>query len=100
MTSRTASITAPQALQSAAAQRRTLNLRLIAVEEEERRRLARELHDELGQCLTAIKVDAAYMEREARGVLPGVVSCARGVGRSRRQHHGADPQHAHPTATA
>jgi two-component system sensor histidine kinase UhpB len=69
-----------QALQSAAAQRRTLNLRLIAVEEDERRRLARELHDELGQCLTAIKVDAAFMEREARGVLPGVVTCARGVG--------------------
>ena len=69
-----------QALQSAAAQRRTLNLRLIAVEEEERRRLARELHDELGQSLTAIKVDAAFMEREARGVLPGIVSCARGVG--------------------
>jgi signal transduction histidine kinase len=69
-----------QALQSAAAQRRTLNLRLIAVEEEERRRLARELHDELGQCLTAIKVDAAFMEREARDVLPGVVTCARGVG--------------------
>ena len=67
-------------LQSAAEQRRTLNLRLIAVEEEERRRLARELHDELGQSLTAIKVDAAYMEREARGVLPGVVSCAQGVG--------------------
>jgi len=69
-----------QALQSAAAQRRTLNLRLIAVEEEERRRLARELHDELGQCLTAIKVDAAFMEREAREVLPGVVTCAHGVG--------------------
>ncbi len=68
------------ALQSAAAQRRTLSQRLIAVEEEERRRLARELHDELGQCLTAIKVDAAFMEREARGVLPGVVACARGVG--------------------
>jgi two-component system sensor histidine kinase UhpB len=69
-----------QAMQSAAAQRRALNLQLIAVEEEERRRLARELHDELGQSLTAIKVDAAYMEREARDVLPGVVSCARGVG--------------------
>jgi two-component system sensor histidine kinase UhpB len=69
-----------QAMQSAAAQRRALNLRLIGVEEEERRRLARELHDELGQSLTAIKVDAAYMEREARGVLPGVVTCARGVG--------------------
>jgi two-component system, NarL family, sensor histidine kinase UhpB len=69
-----------EAMQSAAAQRRTLSLRLIAVEEEERRRLARELHDELGQCLTAIKVDAAFMEREARGVLPGVVTCAQGVG--------------------
>jgi two-component system sensor histidine kinase UhpB len=69
-----------QALQCAAEQRRTLNLRLIAVEEEERRRLARELHDELGQSLTAIKVDAAFMEREARGVLPAVVSCAQGVG--------------------
>ncbi|HEY4342216.1 MAG TPA: histidine kinase [Steroidobacteraceae bacterium] len=69
-----------QALQSAAAQRRTLNLRLIAVEEEERRRLARELHDELGQCLTAVKVDAAFMEREACGVLPRVVTCAHGVG--------------------
>ena len=69
-----------QSLQSAAAQRRTLNLRLIAVEEDERRRLARELHDELGQSLTAIKVDAAFMEREARGVLPTVVTCARGVG--------------------
>jgi two-component system sensor histidine kinase UhpB len=68
------------ALQSASVHRRTLNLRLIAVEEDERRRLARELHDELGQSLTAIKVDAAYMEREARAVLPGVVACARGVG--------------------
>jgi signal transduction histidine kinase len=69
-----------QAMESAAAQRRALNLRLIAVEEEERRRLARELHDELGQSLTAIKVDAAFIEREARGVLPGVVACAHGVG--------------------
>ncbi|HEV2703502.1 MAG TPA: histidine kinase [Steroidobacteraceae bacterium] len=69
-----------QALQSAAEQRRTLNQRLIAVAEEERRRLARELHDELGQSLTAIKVDAAYMQREAQGVLPGVVGCAQGVG--------------------
>ena len=69
-----------QSLQTAAAQRRTLNLRLIAVEEDERRRLARELHDELGQSLTAIKVDAAFMERAARGVLPKVVTCAHGVG--------------------
>ncbi|HTY92611.1 MAG TPA: histidine kinase [Steroidobacteraceae bacterium] len=69
-----------QALQSAATEHRMLSLRLMAVEEEERRRLARELHDELGQSLTAIKVDAAFIEREARGVLPGVVACAHGVG--------------------
>ncbi|HTV78006.1 MAG TPA: HAMP domain-containing sensor histidine kinase [Steroidobacteraceae bacterium] len=69
-----------QALQSGAEQRRTLSLRLTAVEEDERRRLARELHDELGQSLTAIKVDAAFMEREARAVLPKVEDCARGVG--------------------
>jgi signal transduction histidine kinase len=69
-----------QALQSAAAQRRTLNLRLIAVAEDERRRLARELHDELGQSLTAIKVDAAFIERAAREALPAVATCAHGVG--------------------
>lgn len=69
-----------QALQSAATQRRALNQRLIAVAEAERRRLARELHDELGQSLTAIKVDAAFIAREAQGVLPRVVTCAHGVG--------------------
>ncbi len=69
------------ALQEAAAARRELTRRLIEVEEAERKRLARELHDELGQSLTAIKVDAAYIAREAAGLAPKIESCARGVER-------------------
>ena len=69
------------AMQEAAAQRRELTRRLIDVEEDERRRLARELHDELGQSLTAIKVDAAYMAREAAGSSVKIETCARGVER-------------------
>jgi glucose-6-phosphate-specific signal transduction histidine kinase len=37
---------------------RRLSQKYLLVQEEERRNLARELHDELGQCLNAIKLDA------------------------------------------
>jgi hypothetical protein len=40
-----------------------LSARLVAAQEEERRSIARELHDEVGQVLTAIKVDLQMAQR-------------------------------------
>jgi signal transduction histidine kinase len=44
---------------------RHLTGRIIEVQEQERRRLARELHDELGQTLNAIKLDALALPESA-----------------------------------
>jgi len=46
-----------------------LSARLVAAQEEERRNIARELHDEVGQVLTAIKVDLQMAQRslDAKG---------------------------------
>lgn len=52
----TARIAAEHALQDAMSRLRVLSARLIDVQEAERRNVARELHDEIGQGLTAIKI--------------------------------------------
>jgi PAS domain S-box-containing protein len=66
-------------LANALQENRRLSQRSVQVQEEERRNLARELHDELGQSLNAIKVDAvtirdasaneAEVQRSARAII-------------------------------
>jgi methyl-accepting chemotaxis protein len=53
-------------LEATLAERNALTQRLIAVQDEERRHLARELHDEFGQCLAAISAVAASADQTAR----------------------------------
>ncbi len=49
------------------AENRQLIQTSLTVQEEERRHLARELHDELGQCITAIQADAESIRELSRG---------------------------------
>jgi signal transduction histidine kinase len=60
---------------------RKLSAHLFSVREEERTRLARELHDELGQALTAIKIDQAGLARELRGSHPDLANRLDELGR-------------------
>jgi signal transduction histidine kinase len=56
---------ANEALKQQRDELRQLSARLTHVREEERRHLSRELHDELGQHLTAIRIELAAMERDS-----------------------------------
>lgn len=55
---------AERALYRSFAQLRALTARLQSVREEERARMAREIHDELGQSLTAIKIELSALVKE------------------------------------
>lgn len=58
---------AEDALKNSQAELRELSARVLEAREEEKTRIARELHDELGQLLTALKMDLSWL----RGRLPG-----------------------------
>ena len=63
------------------AERQKLAVKLINIQEEERRFLARELHDEFGQCLAAINAVAASIAQTAEEQCPALVGDADHISR-------------------
>ncbi|MCZ4305945.1 histidine kinase [Zoogloeaceae bacterium G21618-S1] len=63
-------------LAEAQAREGDLTRRLISVQEEERREIARELHDEFGQSLVAIAASASYIERNAGRAEPSALAAS------------------------
>jgi two-component system sensor histidine kinase UhpB len=63
-------------LQLSILQNSKLTQQLITLQEEERKNLARELHDEFGQCLTAINTDASVISKVADKKYPEIKESA------------------------
>ncbi|MCA3825002.1 MAG: PAS domain S-box protein [Burkholderia sp.] len=68
---------AENALKQSREELRELSANLQNVREEEKTRIARELHDDLGQQLTALKMDLSVVEQQLR--MPGHVQPGEGV---------------------
>jgi response regulator RpfG family c-di-GMP phosphodiesterase len=76
-----------------------LNAQMTRLQDEERRRIARELHDSVGQLLAAITMNSAVVEEESRKLSPDTakrVSEKRCPGRGGEQ---ADSYHFSPAAS-
>lgn len=67
------------------AARAALTTRLLQVQEDERRALARDLHDEFGQCLTATAALAASIEAGAPPEREDLVDEARAIARAQQR---------------
>ena len=65
-------VRALEELEQSRAELRALAARLQVTREEERTRIAREIHDELGQALTALKLDVAWLESRPNKTASGV----------------------------
>jgi two-component system sensor histidine kinase UhpB len=71
-----------ETLERSVAENHSLTRRLMQMQEEERQYLARELHDEIGQCVTAIHADAiAIRNRGGAAVHDSVQSIVEAIGR-------------------
>jgi two-component system, NarL family, sensor histidine kinase UhpB len=61
------------------ARNRQLAQQVIELQEQERRHLARELHDEIGQCCVAIKTDAALIRRDTHDTESRIDASAKAI---------------------
>jgi signal transduction histidine kinase len=52
-----------------------LNAHMTVVQDEERRRIARELHDSIGQSLAAIRINSSLVEAESQKLSPEAARC-------------------------
>ncbi len=64
------------AVKKAQEQLRRLSGSIMADQEQERRAIARELHDELGQMLTALRMEAVWLRNRLNGAEPAVAARA------------------------
>src|SRR5882672_8571044 len=74
--------TLAERLQTTLAERNALTRKLIEVQDKERRHLARELHDEFGQSLSAIAAQAAAAAHTAERECPPLYEECRGISRT------------------
>lgn len=68
-----------ETLQHSISQNHKLAQRLITLQEAERKNLARDLHDEFGQCLTAINTDANVILKHAKIKYPDLLDSATAI---------------------
>jgi two-component system sensor histidine kinase UhpB len=68
-----------ETLQTSIKQNHSLSQQLITLQEAERKSLARDLHDEFGQCLTAIKADASVILKHANTKYPELKASASAI---------------------
>ena len=68
-----------QKLMDSQSKLRNLAVHLLSAREQERKKVTQEIHDELGQLLTAMKIDLRWIEKRMGGLAQAVQEKTRGV---------------------